>query len=73
MADFVVILDASIVNIALPSIGLLTDTLDGDDGAIGDGDRGDERPNDQRGGGGAGNGLAMKSGGVGKPAVVVAR
>ncbi len=27
---------------------LLTDTLDGDDGAIEDGDLGDKRPNDQR-------------------------
>jgi hypothetical protein len=27
----------------------LTDTQDGDDGAIEDGDLGDERPNDQRG------------------------
>src|SRR5450755_476908 len=31
---------------------LLTDTLDGDGGAIEDGDRGGERPNDQRGAGG---------------------
>jgi hypothetical protein len=35
---------------------LLTDTLDGDGGAIEDGDRGCERPNDQRGAGGVGNG-----------------
>jgi hypothetical protein len=36
---------------------VLTDTLDGDDGAIEDGDVGGERPNDQRGGGGIGNGV----------------
>jgi hypothetical protein len=33
---------------------LSTDTLDGDDGAMEDGDLGGERPNDQRGAGGAG-------------------
>ena len=37
--------------------GLLTDTVVGDDGAIEDGDVGCERPNDQRGAGGVGNGL----------------
>ena len=36
---------------------LLTDTVVGDDGAIEDGDVGCERPNDQRGAGGVGNGL----------------
>jgi hypothetical protein len=33
---------------------VLTDTLDGDDDAFVDGDRGDERPNDQRVGSGNG-------------------
>jgi hypothetical protein len=41
---------------------LLTDTLDGDDGAIPDGDVGGERPNDQRGAGGVGNGLRCVDG-----------
>ena len=44
---------------------VLTDTLDGDDDAIQDGDRGDERPNDQRVG--SGSGLAMKAAGYRGP------
>lgn len=54
--------------VALPFVErwVLTDTLDGDDDAIQDGDRGDERPNDQR----VGGGLAMKGGWVGSERLV---
>jgi hypothetical protein len=50
---------------------VLTDTLDGDDGAIEDGDVGGERPNDQRGAGGVGNG--GDEGGRGRSVPVVRR
>jgi hypothetical protein len=50
---------------------LLTDTLDGDDGVILDGDRGDERPNDQRVG--SGNGWHRRGQGRGGPRWCVAR
>jgi hypothetical protein len=43
-------------NLATSPSLLLTDTLDGDDGAIEDGDRVGERPNDQRGAVASGNG-----------------
>lgn len=48
---------------------VLTDTLDGDDGAIGDGDLGGERPNDQRGCWRVGNG-GNEGGGSRRAAVV---
>jgi hypothetical protein len=51
---------------------VLTDTLNGDDGAIEDGDRGGERPNDQRGAGGVGNG-GDEGGRVGACGLCVAR
>jgi hypothetical protein len=59
---------------ASPTIPVLTDTLDGDDGAIEDGDLGDERPNDQRvvGRSSDGNG-ATKGTGFGGRACCVAR
>jgi hypothetical protein len=51
------------------TLPVLTDTLDGDDRVIEDGDVGGERPNDQRGAGGVGNG--GDEGGRGRGRVVV--
>jgi hypothetical protein len=44
---------------------VLTDTLDGDGGVIEDGDRGGERPNDQRGVGRGRERLALRAAGSG--------
>jgi hypothetical protein len=49
---------------------VLTDTLDGDDDAIADGDVGGERPNDQRGVAGVSGTAATRAAG---PGVVVVR